>query len=321
MIDKLMTSQPLVSVLIPCYNSERWVAETLDSVLAQSWINIEVIVVDDGSTDHSIDVVKGYVQRGIKLICQSNKGAAAARNAAFLASRGEYVQFLDADDLLSANKIESQLRRLIVNPDAVAVCQWGRFYNNVSNLILNPDDTWRDLDPIDWLVAAWINGEGTLFPALWLVPREVVVKAGPWREDLSLNDDGEFFTRVVLASKQVLYCNEATAYYRSGIFSSLSKTRSIQAWQSGFMAIQSCVNSVMQTEDSARVRRCCALLWQVYAHSAYPYEKKLANEALKQAARLHNVKIHPDVGRIFRLVSNILGWRIARFMQKWSGRP
>lgn len=91
---------PKVSILIPCYNSERFVAETLDSCLAQTYRNIEIIVVDDGSTDNSFAIAKSFESNIIKVYRQDNSGACAARNYAFRKSSGEYIVYLDADDIL-----------------------------------------------------------------------------------------------------------------------------------------------------------------------------------------------------------------------------
>lgn len=314
------TRKPLVSVLIPSYNSERWIAETLDSVLSQSYAQIEIIVVDDGSADRSAEIVTRYADRGVKLLLVSHRGAAAARNVAFRASRGELIQFLDADDLISINKIESQVDRLLASPGSLAICQWGRFDANPQQVRLDPSAAWRDSAPVDWLVETWRHGAGMLFPAMWLVPRDIVEQAGIWREDLSLNDDGEFFTRVVLASRGVLFCGEATAYYRSGITGSLSAAKSPKAWQSGFKAIESIMRETLAVESSERIRRCGALMWQQYAHSAYPHQAELANHALRNACSLHPITIRPDGGAAFRWTSALLGWKTARRLQKWSGR-
>ena len=317
----MLKLQPLGSILIPCYNAERWIAETLEASLAQTWSHTEIIVVDDGSKDKTVEVVKRYESRGVKLIVQENRGAAAARNTAFRASEGDYVQFLDADDLISPNKIQSQIMRLMREPEAVAICPWGRFFDNSDQVSLDPSPSWQSLPPVDWLVETWSRGSGMLFPAMWLIPREIVNRAGLWREDLSLNDDGEFFTRVVLASSGVLFCPDDTAYYRSGIPGSLSATRSVRGWQSGFEAICSCIEALRKVEDSDRVRRCGSLLWQVYAHSAYPHHRQLANKALDNAHTLHKFTITPDGGRMFHLTMRLVGWKAARILQKWTGRP
>lgn len=106
--------QPLVSILIPCYNSESFLAETLACCVNQTYPNIEVVVVDDGSSDGSLQIAKSWESRheNIHVYSQLNRGAASARNLAFKKSKGDYIMYLDADDLISLNKIEDQIKTI-----------------------------------------------------------------------------------------------------------------------------------------------------------------------------------------------------------------
>ena len=112
---------PLVSILIPCYNSAAYVCEAVDSALSQTHPNFEVIVVDDGSTDESQSVLKAYGNR-IRWRTIGNSGACVARNVALSMASGEYIQFLDADDLLLPEKIERQLPFLERNEADLVFC-------------------------------------------------------------------------------------------------------------------------------------------------------------------------------------------------------
>src|ERR1035437_1164045 len=96
---------PLVSVLIPCFNAARYIGETLESVFRQTWPAIEIIVVDDGSTDGSADEIRRLARKNLALVEHTHRGAAASRNEAFERSRGDFIQYLDADDLISTDKI------------------------------------------------------------------------------------------------------------------------------------------------------------------------------------------------------------------------
>ncbi|WP_237228579.1 glycosyltransferase family 2 protein [Rubinisphaera sp. JC750] len=115
-----------VSILIPCYNAERYVGEAIESALSQKGESIEVIVVDDGSTDNSVNVLRSFGDR-IRWETGPNKGACAARNRAFELSTGEFIQFLDADDKLAPNKIERQLPLLLGDVADVVLCKLGLF--------------------------------------------------------------------------------------------------------------------------------------------------------------------------------------------------
>ena len=100
----------LVSILIPCYNAEKWLKYTIASVLGQTWPNKEIIIVDDGSTDCSLQIAKQYESNIVKVISQKNKGGSAARNKAFEYAQGSYIQWLDSDDILAPDKIEYQMK-------------------------------------------------------------------------------------------------------------------------------------------------------------------------------------------------------------------
>jgi glycosyltransferase involved in cell wall biosynthesis len=112
--------EPLVSVVIPSYNRAHVLAETLESVLTQSYPHLEIIVVDDGSTDDTAEVVRPYLDR-ITYLPQQNQGLAAARNTGLLRSRGEYVAWLDSDDLWNSEKLGLQIAFLRLHPDHVLV--------------------------------------------------------------------------------------------------------------------------------------------------------------------------------------------------------
>ena len=108
----------------------QYIGETLKSVLRQTWPEIEVIVVDDGSQDGSIAEIEKFRGAGVTLLRQANSGAGAARNRALRTSNGDFVQFLDADDLIEVDKIERQMRRLVEFPRCVASAEWSRFYGS-----------------------------------------------------------------------------------------------------------------------------------------------------------------------------------------------
>src|SRR6476646_4314158 len=101
---------PLVSILMPAYNAEAFIADTLRSAIAQTWQNKEIIVVDDGSRDRTAEIAGQFASQGVRVVSQKNQGAATARNQAFELSKGDYIQWLDADDLLSPDKIASQIK-------------------------------------------------------------------------------------------------------------------------------------------------------------------------------------------------------------------
>ena len=316
---KAMT--PRVTVLIPCYNAAPYIAETLDSVFAQSWPNLEVIVVDDGSNDGSAAVVERFVDRGLTYIRQDNRGQTVALNTGLSHVTGEFVQYLDADDLIDRDKISHQMARIEDFPGSIASSRWGRFYDNPSETHFEYEDVYCDLLPLDWLATSRYLGLGMMFPAIWLIPMSIVRAVGPWREDLTLNNDAEYFTRVILAADRVLFCPDALCRYRSGLTRSLSGQRTRSHWHSQSAVLDLCEARVRNREDSPRIRRGFALSWQHLAHACYPYDPATAEYALGRANALDSVKIRPSGGKRFDVLSRLIGWRAARRLQVACGRP
>jgi glycosyltransferase involved in cell wall biosynthesis len=102
-------SDPLVSILVPAYNAARWIEETLRSAIDQTWSRKEIIIVDDGSSDDTASVVRPHQCSFVRLVAQENQGAARARNRALSLAQGDYIQWLDADDLLAPDKVARQM--------------------------------------------------------------------------------------------------------------------------------------------------------------------------------------------------------------------
>ena len=307
---------PLVSILIPCYNAEPWIAETLRSAQGQTWRNKEIVVVDDGSRDSTRPILESLVSPGIKVIEQDNQGAGVARNRALTEAQGEFIQFLDADDLLAPDKIEIQMKRLSREPpDRVASGAWGRFYDVPDNTRFLPESVWTDLAPVDWLVTSWCGG-GMMASHSWLTPRTVIEKAGKWDEAPSPVDDGEFFTRVVLNSSQVLFCEEARSYYRSGIEGSWSKRRTPEMLLAIYRSIETSTAHLLKTEDSPRTRKACADHFQQFIYDIYPHMPYLIRRA-EYKVRFLGGSDHKLAGggTVFRLIANTLGWKPAKRIQ------
>jgi glycosyltransferase involved in cell wall biosynthesis len=311
-----MNKQPLVSILIPAFNVEVWLAETLESALAQTWQNTEIIIVDDGSTDNTLAVAKTFASSKVKVISQENRGQSASENRAFQEAQGDFIEYLDADDLLAPDKIERQIQLLgDSNSEFVASGEWARFYKSPDEALFIPQPLWADMSPVDWLVCAWEN-HLMMHGAAWLIPRHIAERAGNWNEQLSLINDFDYFSRILLASKGVKFCEGAKTYYRSGNSHSLSGSKSRRAWESAFLSSEIGTTNLLAREDSPRTRHACATVFQRFIYEVYPDVPDLRKKAEAKVQQFGGSDIKPMGGPMFKLLSTFLGWKLAKKVQK-----
>ena len=302
---------PLISILIPCHNAAPFIAATLESALAQTWPKREIIVVDDGSTDDSLALARRFESRGVQVLDQPNRGASAARNRALQAARGDYFQFLDADDLLSPKKIAAQLAVLATRaPGTLGSCRWGRFTTDPAQAVFAAEAVFRDFSPIEFLQVHTGTGH-MMHPGSWLVPRAVAEQAGPWNEKLSLNDDGEYFARVVLASAGIAFAPApAASYYRSGLSGSLSQRRSKTALASLALSIELIAQHLTAADNSPRTRQALADYWQRLVYELYPGDLAGSRQAESRAAALGGSRVPPPLGYRQHRLARFIGWRL-----------
>ena len=185
----------LVSILIPAYNAESWIRQTIRAALDQTWSRKEIIVLDDGSRDRTLEIARSFSSKSVKVLTQENQGACAARNRLLREAQGTYLQWLDADDLMAPDKIALQLAG--AEPGCrsriLLTAAQGTFFFSGRRARFRPTGLWRDLSNVDWITTkftenAWLN------PTSWLVSRRLSELAGPWDHRLSKSgdDDGEY---------------------------------------------------------------------------------------------------------------------------------
>jgi glycosyltransferase involved in cell wall biosynthesis len=312
---------PLLSILIPCHNAAPWLAATLDSALAQTVTSREIVVVDDGSTDASLSIARQFESRGVRVIAQPNRGASAARNHALNIASGAYIQFLDADDLLAPEKIEGQLTRLRAAGDRqIASCAWARFAHAPAEAVFTPDPAWRDMSGVEFQLLHYETG-WMMQPACWLCPRPLLDAIGPWNESLSLNDDGEYFSRVMLASSGILFCGAARVYYRSGLRHSLSRRKDRRALESLWRVTElNCTRLLQFSGNTPRAHGAAANGWQWLAFECYPTAPDLASAAEARCAVLGGSPFPFPAGRNFHRLARLVGWRAAKRLRHLTDR-
>jgi glycosyltransferase involved in cell wall biosynthesis len=304
---------PLVSIIIPCFNAEHWISAAIESALAQTWKDIEIIAINDGSSDGSPAVLRRCAGPKVQVIDQPNRGAAAARNAGLRVARGEFIQFLDADDLLTPPKIASQVALLgRKGAGAVSTGRWARFQGDPAAAKEETDSPlFLDLAPIDFLLRHTAGGH-MMHPAAWLVPSGVARAAGPWDETLSLNDDGEYFARIALAAQGIVHAPDSLTLYRSRVLKSLSGRSDRRSLESLYRSCELVAKHLTAAEDSPRVRRALADYFQRLAYEVYPGAPDLSRRAEARVRALGGSALRPPVGRRQAWLARVVGWRLAR---------
>lgn len=318
--------KPLVSILIPAYDSEGWISDTLRSAISQTWPNKEIIVVDDGSKDRTLEIARRFTADGVQVITQRNQGAAAARNTAYEHSRGDYIQWLDADDLLSPDKISIQVAKAEESGSkrTLISCGWSQFLYRYYRAKFEPTALWQDHLPVDWLMCK-MSQNLHMQTATWLVSRELTEAAGPWNTKLACDDDGEYFCRVLLASDGVRFTPDARVYYRASGAGSVSYIGSSNLkrdsqWDSMKMHI-----AYLRTlEDSPRTRSASVSYIRNWLLFFYPERADLLDEMRKMAHELGGEIQTPRLSWKYSWIEFLLGEKLGRRAQfvlpriKWS---
>jgi hypothetical protein len=199
----------LVSILIPCYNADRWISQAIESALAQTWVDKEIVVVDDGSTDRSLSIIRGF-DGCIRWETGRNHGGNVARNRLLELARGDWIQYLDADDWLLPHKIASQIEFLMAHPytdilfGPITLEWWSERKTKRELLpIPEPHDPWE-------LLASWRLPQ-TGAP-LWR--KEALLEVGGWKDGQPCCQEHELYLRLIKAGKRFVYCPAGGAVYR-----------------------------------------------------------------------------------------------------------
>lgn len=318
---------PLVSILVPAYNAQNYIEDTLRSAVGQTWPRKEIVIVDDGSTDQTAAIARKFESPTVRLVTQKNQGAAAARNKAFSLSQGDYIQWLDADDLIAPDKISKQMEQLdkCSSRRTVLSSSWAKFMYRCNRAEFVPTSLWHDLTPAEWMIRQ-MEDNVYMQTATWLVSREVTQAAGPWDTRLLGDDDGEYFSRVLLASDGTHFVPESKVYYRSAGPGSLSyigfsdRKREAQ-WTSMKLHIQ----YVRSLEVSERAHAACVKYLQNWMCFFYPERMDIFKQAEELARSLGGELRIPPLSWKYSWIDTTFGRKLAKRAQvflprlRWSG--
>lgn len=312
-----------VSIIIPCYNSMPFLKETLVSVFDQTHQNIEIIVIDDGSSDGSFEYVEDLKHDNLILKKNIGKGACAARNYGYQLSTGNYIQFQDADDLLDADKVEKQVKVLQKHPDCVAVCSTSHFYDRPEDgKIVDQPFMFSTDHPHEFLLKLY-GGDGTnhnmVQTSAWLTPRHIIEKVGLWDESISKNQDGEFFCRVAMHSKGIRYVADTLNYYRKHPKGkNIGNLGTRKHRESELRVAEIREEQLFDYHETKEFKNAFALQYQLIAINSYPKYKDISAIAAKKVEELGGTNHLPVLGgKIIETIKQLFGWRAAKMIWYW----
>jgi glycosyltransferase involved in cell wall biosynthesis len=312
--------------LIPAFNAEEWISDTIKSAIGQTWPEKEVIIVDDGSTDQTLSVARKFASKSVSVLSQKNQGAAAARNTALSVCQGDYIQWLDADDLLHPEKISRQMSVLAQRGSARALLssEWGRFMYRIEKAEFTPTALWCDLCPAEWLTRK-MEENLHMQTATWLVSRDLTEAAGPWDARLLGDDDGEYFCRVKLAADGIQFVRGAKVFYRMPGFNRLSYIgKSRRKLETQFISMQLHIAYLRTLDDGKRARAACVQYLQNWLPHFYPESLDILQQAQELAKELGGALEFPRLPWKYAWLQRAFGWRSAKRAQlllpciRWS---
>jgi glycosyltransferase involved in cell wall biosynthesis len=259
----------LISIIVPVFNASKYIEATLISALNQTYSNLEIIIVDDHSTDNSWEIINKIAvsDQRISIYKNPKKGASSARNYAFFLSNGQYVQYLDADDILHKDKIKVQLSILAQQSEENILigCRWQRFSDDISNRIGKIGPILEN-SSFSYTNTEWLLQRPDMAPVAWLIKREFIMEVSGWDESLTRNDDGEFMYRILATHKKVIIIPKILVFYRTEAVASLSKglsKESVESWIKSALTYKRVLQSVAPIEGEMAADKFLYFLYYI----------------------------------------------------------
>jgi glycosyltransferase involved in cell wall biosynthesis len=297
----------LVSILIPCYNAERWIGHAIESALAQTWSAKEIIVLDDGSTDQSLEVIQKYGAH-VRYETSAKQGANPSRNRLLDLARGQWLQYLDADDYLLPEKIAGQMDFLATHPEADVI------FGPVTYEYWSPYRVERQLYPIPEPHDPWVLLASWRLPqtgaALWR--KQAIIDVGGWKHDQPCCQEHELYLRLIIHGKRFAYFCANGAVYRQWSSETTCHSNIAEVHRRRLEIEQAAEDYLRLTQQltSMRLRAISQARFET-ARSAWQYDSAFAYRILE---KLHEVDpnfqpVGPAARLAYRLAFQWLGFK------------
>lgn len=299
----------LVSIIVPAYNCEKYIAATIRSCFDQTYQNFELIIVNDGSTDNTEQVILSNTDERIKYYKIENGGPSNARNFGLSKASGNLIQFLDADDILDKHKIQAQVEQYLLHgDDYIYSATMGFIIDDKKMLESNFDFYYHDLTPEQYFNFMFDHFGKYLTTGVWLTPRKLIEKTHGWDERAGLNDDGEYFSRLILLSKKIIFCKGAVFYYRRDVAMSFGKQLFTKAackkWLFSYSLYVKMFKEHLSMKTAKRLGRKAL---SVYYCNSFPRYPELLNDCKNQIRALGYRLPAAHGGKAFKLLSTFIG--------------
>jgi len=256
-------SQPYVSVVIPVYNGERYLAAAIDSVLTQTYQNFEIIVVDDGSKDSTPEILQQYGDR-IRAVYQTNQGVALARNHGIKLAQGEWIAFLDADDVLLPDKLSAQLALAAKHPQLGIIHSGWRRVSATGELLMEVEP-WHDIPQLT--LESWLRWKPVL-PSAMLFRRSWLEKSGGFDPRFPPAEDTELVLRLSAMGCEADWLQQVTVNYRqheaSAMHKGLPQARSLSAVIDHFFSQPHLPELITWQEPQIRYNTLVWIAWYLH---------------------------------------------------------
>ena len=311
-----MSATPItVSVITPCYNGARFLRTTLESALSQTQPPLEIIVIDDGSTDESAAIAESFGPP-VRVLRQANQGESVARNRGIAEARGSHVLFLDADDLLAPQALERLTSALANKPGAVALmgCSWFEE---------NPTTPYAERKATETVFFPAIIESNFAPPHCWLSPLDVVRRVGGFYEPLRWFEDWDMWWRVGLQDPPLVPVDYVGAFYRRHAGSQLATTKMADRTRGHACLMERMAGAFLERPELVQrygdqlFWSCWTALTRARAHGVAWSELAGLAEGLRRVGRLA-----PRIGRTrVGLTVSVLGPRFASTIEQLTASP
>lgn len=320
-------SQPLLSVVIPCFNGGKWIAEAVDSVLVEQLCSVEVVVVDDGSTDESAAILERF-GTAVVVIRQTNMGVVKARRVGVQNASGRYIKFLDADDLLPAGALRQLLAAIESYPDelligrSVEISEDGRMLGSTMyNIGYLPEHL--SLVKKEFLLTQATSS------SLWLIPREVFFDHSLFAEDgVQMGEEFGFCVRLIRSGLPIRYLGVVVSYVRvheasTRLSRNVDESRHLKQIEEVDKAA-AFINHEMPGHSPEALRQIARLCWS-RGRSCLRIGCRRASQRYFELAKRLDPEIAPVGSRVYRLLCMLSGPRVTeaamQSAKKWLSRP